>query len=257
MSAAPQDTLSEFPRDRATFRVAPSSRVMAGVLTGLLYALFALLVWGSFLTRPPSPARTEIVARLMPDPPRKKFILPPPPFLAHLLRPHVETIAPPTFTIASSAPVAPAQLPASAAKTSPITGGAPAGTGAAGAGPSADGSNGNGKALAGCLDAAWMRAVTDHVRKFFYYPGAARMMRARGLVMVHFIVRRDGQLDLVEVGTSSGEWSLDAAATDMMRKAAPLPAIPERMHTDRFEGILPIDFGIKDLYLTPSSGTCG
>jgi hypothetical protein len=42
----------------------------------------------------------------------------------------------------------------------------------------------------------------------------------------------------------------------MMRKAQPLPAIPERMHTDRFEGILPIGFGIKD-GLPPSSGTCG
>jgi len=255
MSAAPQHALCEFPRDHATARVAPASRVMAGLLTALLYAVLALLVWGSFPGRPLSPARTEIVASLMPDLPRKKFILPPPPFVAHLLRPHVETIAPPTFTIATSAPVAPAQLPASAARTSPITGGAPAGTGAAGAGPSADGSNGNGKALAGCIDAEWMRAVTDHVRKFFYYPGAARGLRARGLVMVHFIVRRDGQLDLVEVGTSSGEWALDTAATEMMRKAQPLPAIPERMHADRFEGILPIGFGIKD-DLTPSNGTC-
>jgi protein TonB len=255
MSAAPQDALCEFPRDHATVRVTPSSRLMAGLLTALLYALFALLVWGSFLSRPLSPARTEIVASLMPDLPQKRIVLPPPPFLAHRLRPHLETIAPPTFTVASSAPVAPAQLPASAARTSPIAGGAPAGTGAAGAGPSANGSNGNGKALVGCIDAAWMREVTDHVRKFFYYPGAARALRARGLVMVHFVVRRDGRLDLVEVGTSSGEWALDAAATDMMRKAQPLPAIPERMHTDRFEGILPIGFGVNDV-LTPSSGTC-
>jgi TonB family protein len=257
MSATPQDWLCEFPRDHATVRVTISSRVMAGLLTALLYALFALLVWGSFLNRPLDPASTEIVTRLLPDPPRKKIVLPPPPFLAHLLRPHIETIAPPTFTVASSAPVSPAQLPASAARTSPITGGASAGTGAAGAGPSADGSNGTGKALVGCVDAAWMRAVTDRVRKFFHYPGVARAQRATGLVMVHFIVRRDGRLDLVEVGTSSGEWALDTAATTMMREAQPLPAIPERMHTDRFEGILPIGFGIKDLYLVPSSGTCG
>src|SRR5215469_1572164 len=66
VSAAPQNALCEFPRDHAAVRVAPSSRVMAGLLTSLLYALFALLVWGSFLTRPLSPAKTEIVARLMP-----------------------------------------------------------------------------------------------------------------------------------------------------------------------------------------------
>jgi protein TonB len=111
--------------------------------------------------------------------------------------------------------------------------------------------------LAGCLDAAWMRAVTERVRQFFYYPGAARAQHATGLVMVHFIVRSDGELDLVEVGKSSGEWSLDEAATDMMRKAQPLPPIPNHMHVDRIDAILPIIFGIKGLDLKPSPGTCG
>jgi hypothetical protein len=30
----------------------------------------------------------------------------------------------------------------------------------------------------------------------------------------------------------------------MMRKAEPLPAIPDRMHTDRVDGLLPFVFGI-------------
>jgi periplasmic protein TonB len=252
-----QVSLCEFPHDHAGARVARSSRVMAGVLTAVLYALFAVLVWNSFLGRPLSPTRTEIVTRIVPDVPEKKITPLPPPFLAHLIRPHAQTIAPPTFTVASSAPVAPAQLPASAAKTSPLTGGVPAGTGTAGEGASANGSNGNGSALAGCLDPAWMRAVTDRVRQFFYYPGAARALHATGLVMVHFIVRRDGQLDLVEIGKSSGEWALDDAAADMMRKAQPLPPIPDHMHADRIDAILPIIFGIRGLNLTPSSGTCG
>ncbi len=253
---APQVSLSDFPRDHASPRVAPSSRVAAGALTAMVYALFALLAWSAFLDTPFSPATREIVTRLMPDVPAKKIAALPPPFLAHLIKPHAETIAPPTFTVASAAPVAPALLPVSAAKTSPLTGGVPAGTGAAGEGASANGSNGNGDQLAGCFDAAWARGVTERVRQFFYYPGAARALHATGLVMVHFIVRADGHLDMVEVGKSSGEWALDVAATDAMRKAEPLPAIPERMHTDRVEGVLPFNFGLRGVNLNPSAGTC-
>jgi hypothetical protein len=59
--------------------------------------------------------------------PEKKIVPPPPPFLMHLIKPVPETVAPPTFTIASAAFIAP-MLPASAAKTSPVAGGVPAGT---------------------------------------------------------------------------------------------------------------------------------
>jgi protein TonB len=256
VNVAPHVSLCEFPRDHASARVAASSRLAAGVLTALLYALLALLAWNAFLGTPFNPATPEIVTKLVPDVPEKKIVAPPPPYLAHLIKPKPATIAPPTFTIASSAPVAPALLAASAAKTSPLAGGVPAGTGAAGEGASANGSSGNGNQLAGCLDAVWMRAVTDHVRQFFYYPGAARALHATGLVMVHFILRGDGHLDLVEVGKSSGEWSLDSAATDAMRKAEPLPVIPEHMHTDRVEGVLPFNFGVEGLNLNPSAGSC-
>jgi protein TonB len=101
-----------------------------------------------------------------------------------------------------------------------------------------------------------MRSVTEHVRQFFYYPGAARAQHATGVTMVHFIVRRDGRLDMLEVGKSSGDWALDDAAYNMVRKAQPLPAIPDRMHTDRIDGVLPIIFGIPGLHLIPSAGNC-
>jgi protein TonB len=255
VTVTPQVSLCEFPRNHAGNRVAASSRVAAAALTALLYTLFVLLASSAFLGTPFNPATREIVTKLVPDVPEKKIVVLPPPFLAHLIKPEPASIAPPTFTIAASAPVAPALLAASAAKTSPLTGGVPAGTGPAGEGASANGING--RSLTACLDAAWMRAVTDHVRQYFHYPGAARALHATGVVMVHFVVRSDGRLDKVEVGKSSGEWALDNAATDMMRKAAPLPAIPDRMHTDRIDGVLPIDFGVRGLNLQASAGNCG
>lgn len=215
-------------------------RVAAAFGTLFLCALFI-----HFVTEPgPWVARTsampfEAVAELLPSIPTRVSPLPVP-FSSPLLRPKVEKAVLPQFIIASdqvaaNAPpqAAPAPLPAS------FTGGAQARTDA------------------GCFDATWAREVTDHVQQFFYYPGAARGRHATGLVMVHFIMRRDGSLDTVEVGKSSGAWALDAAATDIVRKAQPLPVIPGRMHLSWIGLQLPIDFGVPGLHLHPTPGDCG
>ena len=222
MSAAPQVPLAEFSRARGPARVPVSSRMAGGGLTSVLYALFAIFWQQS--SRAPSDTQTlETIAILLPDTPRKKLSPLPPPFLAHLIRPRVEAIAPPTFTIASAGPVAPAQLPASAANTSSIDGGLPAGTGAKGAGASANGSGGNGDGLAGCFDEAWGRSVTERVGRFFYYPGAARAAHTTGWVMVHFIVRRDGRLKCLEIGKSSGDQGLDSPPMRSYAARSPCP----------------------------------
>ena len=227
--------LSEFLRGAPPARADISSRVTAGLLTAVLYALFALLVWRASVA-PSSPVASEIVATLLPDKPNKRAVEPLPPFLAHLIRPRAEQPALPVFTIASGAPPqAPAPLPASAAKTSPMQGGT-SGNGPMGQAASGNGTGGNGGALAGCLDPVWMRAVTERVRRFFYYPDTALAMRTTGVVTMHFSVRRNGQIDRLEISKSSGNDGLDKAAYDIMHKARPLPPIPDRMHTDRVDG---------------------
>jgi protein TonB len=246
-------SLSEFLRPPTP--IDTSSRVTAGLLTAALYALFALLVWLTSLA-PPSPAASELVATLLPDRPAKRAVEPLPPFLAHLIRPRAEKPALPVFTIASGAPPqAAAPLPASAAKTSPLLGGT-SGNGPMGQAASGDGTGGNGGALAGCLDPVWMQAVTERVRQFFYYPPAALAVRATGVVTMHFSVRRNGRIDRLEIGKSSGNDALDKAATDIMRKAQPLPPIPDRMHTDRVDGDLPINFGVRSFKDGASAGNC-
>jgi protein TonB len=189
--------------------------------------------------------------------PTKRAVVPLPPFLAHLIRPRAEKPAPPVFTIASGAPPqAPAPLPASATKSSPMPGGT-AGNGTMGQAASSNGTNGNGAALAGCLDPIWMRAVTDRVRQFFYYPPDALSARIFGVAIVHFVVRRNGQIDRLEISKSSGNEGLDKAVIDIMQKAQPLPPIPDRMHTDRVDGTLPINFGVRNFNGRPNIGNCG
>ena len=129
---------------------------------------------------------------------------------------------------------------------------------ATGTGPqsvSANGTNGNGHILSACWDAAWGKAVHDRIGQFFYYPTRARIRHVTGTVMVHMIVRRNGRLDLVGIFKSSGDHALDDAATDMVKRAQPLPAIPDRMHADRIDAEMPIGFGDTGNF-TPTPGNC-
>jgi protein TonB len=101
-----------------------------------------------------------------------------------------------------------------------------------------------------------MRAVSERVRQFFYYPGPALAARTTGVVMMRFAVRRDGRLERLEVGKSSGNAGLDQAAADIMRKAEPLPPIPARMNADRIVGELPINFGVRSFNAQANAGSC-
>lgn len=248
--------LSEFSHRHGPDPANTQSRIVAGALTAFLYALLALLAWWSLQQRPLQ--RTmEITATLLPDTPNKHVAEPLPAFMARLIKPQAEMPALPVFTIASGAPPqAPAPLAASAAKTSPMLGGT-AGNGPMGQAASGNGTGGNGGALAGCMDAAWMRAVAVRVGQFFYYPEAALAVHRTGVAMVHFSVRRDGQVDTVEIGKSSGDDGLDRAALDIVRKAQPLPPIPDRMHVDRVVGDLPVNFGVRSFTGATTAGSCG
>ena len=121
---------------------------------------------------------------------------------------------------------------------------------------SGNGTGGNGAASAACLDPVWMRAVTERVRQFFYYPDAALAERTTGVATVHFTVRRNGQIDRLQISKSSGDAGLDKAAMDIMRKAQPLPPIPDRMQVARVEGDLPINFGVRNFNAKSNIGDC-
>ena len=232
------------PREFSRHHIAPRrdrrTRIVAALLTAGFYAGLALLAWWP-LNRVRVPAETpEMTARLLPDAPAKRAPLPP--FLAQLVKPHAKNPPPPAFTIA---PEAPPQLSASVAETSPLQGGM------------SGGASGTGTGASGCLDPAWMHAVTERVRQFFYYPAAALAVRRTGLVMVHFAVRRNGEIERLGISKSSGDQGLDKAAIDIMQRAQPLPPIPDRMHTDRVEGEMPINFGVRSFSGASTTGTCG
>ena len=249
--------LAEFFRGHQPAPDETSSRAIAAGLTAGLYALLVLLAGHRPAVEAPSrPPRSETVAQLLPDMPRKTVVPSPLPFLARPLKPRAEDVAPPTFTVTPDAAPAPAQLLASAAPSSPLAGGTPAGAGSAQPENSANGANGNGNEPAGCWDTAWAQAVTNRVGSFFYYPPRALPEHVTGVVLVHLVIRRNGRVELLEIGRTSGDDALDRAATTMVRKAVPLPRMPEHMHTDRIDTQLPIEFGIDDPNLKATIGDC-
>lgn len=250
-------SLADFSHHHQAAHPDLQSRITAAAMTAGLYTVFALLAWWSLTHVRPAAQTAEITAYLLSDPPTKRSLEPVPPVIAQMIKPRAEKAALPVFTIASGAPPqAPAPLAASAAKTSPLLGGT-SGTGPMGQAASGNGTGGNGAGSAGCIDAVWMRAVSERVRQFFYYPDAALALRTTGVAMVHVSVRRNGQIDRLEIRKSSGNAELDKAAIDILQKAQPLPPIPDRMHAERVDGELPINFGVRRVAGGGSLGTCG
>ena len=91
------------------------------------------------------------------------------------------------------------------------------------------------------LGADYVRQLEDHVEPFKRYPDDANLAAIRGVVKVSFVVDRQGRLLGVKVSQTSGSVSLDQAAVDTLRRAAPMPPIPPAL-PDALSVDLPIEF---------------
>ncbi len=72
------------------------------------------------------------------------------------------------------------------------------------------------------------------------YPSNLKRAKIEGTVMVRFSISRDGEVLDASIKTSSGNAQLDQAALDMLKKANPLPAIPDFMGRDRISITVPV-----------------
>ncbi len=74
---------------------------------------------------------------------------------------------------------------------------------------------------------SWEGRVMAQLERFRRYPHAARARRIEGVVQMRVSVARDGRLLALSVEQSSGQPTLDQAALDTFRRAAPLPPVPD------------------------------
>lgn len=87
-----------------------------------------------------------------------------------------------------------------------------------------------------------------HLRPYFVYPDAARSGRLDGMVELHLIVARNGQVLSEWVQASSGHAILDASALDLIHRAQPLPPLPTGKD-DALEIDLPLEYSPPQLVL--------
>ncbi len=92
--------------------------------------------------------------------------------------------------------------------------------------------------------ATWEGLLLAHLEKYRRYPGASRSRREQGVVHVRFRMNRQGQVLSASVIQSSGFPALDQAALDTLRRAQPLPAIPEDK-PDELTLTIPVEFFLR------------
>lgn len=79
------------------------------------------------------------------------------------------------------------------------------------------------------VKSTWQALLLAHLEKYRRYPAAARARGQQGVAQVTFRMNRQGRLLSSRVSRSSGSAMLDRAAIDTLKRAQPLPAIPEDM----------------------------
>lgn len=225
----------------------PFSRIAAGIATLLLYLPLFLLALShpNLLVAPIAapPKSLETIVRLLPTP--RPRVQPQPEFVVQKIRLHAVNAPRPEVVIVPAHTLAPpALLPVTVAEISPLASGALPGLGSGAV--SGNGTGGNGAGPAGCIDPAYLAAITRHVGSFFRYPPEAARTGMTGVTYMLFTIDKSGRPNALAVEIRSGQPVLDTYALSLMRQASPLPPIPDHMHVDKLTVLFPIVFMLQD-----------
>jgi len=92
---------------------------------------------------------------------------------------------------------------------------------------------------------SWQNAVMLQINRHKRYPSAARAQDKQGVVQVRILIDRGGRLLSSQIVGSSGSELLDDEALEILKRAAPLPAIPVGVQGETLTLNIPIRFRIK------------
>jgi TonB family protein len=91
----------------------------------------------------------------------------------------------------------------------------------------------------------FMSELSQHIAKFRYYPPSAWVLDIQGTATVTFTLTRDGSVLDPRIVKSAGDEDLDQAVLETLRKAQPLPKIPESMTDDKLKFTLPMIYRLS------------
>lgn len=77
------------------------------------------------------------------------------------------------------------------------------------------------------------------------YPSRAQRRRQEGTVYLRFVVDREGNVLSYQIERSSGYRLLDSEVEKMIRRAAPLPKMPNELMEAQLELVLPVSFYMR------------
>jgi periplasmic protein TonB len=92
------------------------------------------------------------------------------------------------------------------------------------------------------VDYGWLsEVILRRVEELKRYPAEARVDRTEGKVVVKAVLNEDGSVDEVEIFQSSGSTTLDKAAVDLIRRAAPF-SLPHLLGKPRVTVKIPMNY---------------
>ena len=87
--------------------------------------------------------------------------------------------------------------------------------------------------------------VVSHLARHKHYPIRARRMRHEAVVMLSFVVARDGSVRQAEITGPSQHRALNKAVQDMLERAKPLPVFPEELPGEEISLSIPVAFKLR------------
>jgi protein TonB len=90
--------------------------------------------------------------------------------------------------------------------------------------------------------ADWHARVLGRLNAMKAYPASARARRQQGVVLIRFILDRQGQVLSVSLVQGSGFAPLDREALALPKRATPLPMPPDDVPGQQIELVVPVEF---------------
>jgi protein TonB len=87
--------------------------------------------------------------------------------------------------------------------------------------------------------------LAAHLARYKHYPRAAQVKGEEGVAVVHFTLDRQGHVLAARIEQSAGHQLLDDEVLALLRRAEPLPQIPETMSATQLEISVPIRFSLR------------
>lgn len=109
---------------------------------------------------------------------------------------------------------------------------------------SGDGDTGVGGSVPG-TERDYLSLLSAWLERHKQYPSRAQRRRQEGTVYLRFVLDREGKVLYYQIERTSGYTLLDREVEKMIRRAAPLPAMPKELAQSRLELIVPVSFYLR------------